>query len=78
MPESYTFEIVIEKEVEAPGYFAWCPALQGCFTQGETIEETREHMVEALTLHLECLRDEGDEIPKDADERVLTKLTVTL
>ena len=44
-------EVVIEKD--ADGYFAYCPSLQGCYTQGETYEETLEHIKDAIRLHLE-------------------------
>jgi len=33
----YTFPVVIEKDED--GYFAYCPTLQGCYTQGDTYEE---------------------------------------
>ncbi len=34
----YTFEIVIE-ECEEGGYYAECPAFQGCHVEGKTYEE---------------------------------------
>jgi predicted RNase H-like HicB family nuclease len=48
-----TFNIVIYKAEEG-GYWATCPALHGCNTQGETIEEIKENMKEAILL---CLED---------------------
>ena len=48
-----TFNIVIY-EAEEGGYWATCPALRGCNTQGDTIEEIRENMREAISL---CLED---------------------
>ena len=38
---------------EAGGYWAECPQLDGCFTQGETISETENNMYEAVALYLE-------------------------
>ncbi len=35
---SFDFQIVIEKEIDDPGYLAYCPALQGCFSNGATVE----------------------------------------
>jgi len=35
----YTFQIVIE-ECEEGGYYAECPAFQGCHVEGATYEET--------------------------------------
>ena len=48
--KSYT--IVIHKAEEG-GYYAECPALKGCYTQGETLEEIRCNMKEAIELYLE-------------------------
>jgi len=38
----YSFEVVIEKEPEDEGYFAYSPTLPGCFGNGKTIEETKK------------------------------------
>ena len=47
----YLLDVVIEKDKD--GYFACCPLIQGCYTQGLTYEETLENMKDALRLHLE-------------------------
>ncbi len=49
--ESYRFAIVVEKDKD--GYFAYCPELQGCYTQGETFEEVIENIKDAIKLHVE-------------------------
>jgi predicted RNase H-like HicB family nuclease len=60
----YSFEIVIERESEDEGYFAYSPTLPGCFSNGRTIEETRRNMREAIQLHVESLVAHGDPIPQ--------------
>lgn len=35
------------------GYWAEVPALPGCFSQGETLEEVRSNLREAIALYLE-------------------------
>jgi len=50
-----TFKIVIFKAEEG-GYWATCPILEGCNTQGETIAEIKENMKEAIALCLEDLK----------------------
>jgi predicted RNase H-like HicB family nuclease len=57
---AYRFSVVIEKDKE--GYFAFCPELQGCYTQGDTYEETLENIKDAIRLHLEDRIEEGEEI----------------
>jgi len=37
---AYKFSVVIEKDIN--GYFAFCPELQGCYTQGDTYEEVQK------------------------------------
>ncbi|MGR3310126.1 MAG: type II toxin-antitoxin system HicB family antitoxin [Candidatus Brocadiales bacterium] len=58
----YRFSVIIEKDKE--GYFAFCPELQGCYTQGDTYEEAQENMKDAIHLHVEDRIEEGEEIPQ--------------
>ena len=48
---TYHFSVIIEKD--SNGYFAFCPELQGCYTQGDTYEETLENIKDAIQLHIE-------------------------
>ena len=50
---------VYEKADEG-GYIAYVAELPGANTQGETIEEARENLKEAVALLLECYREEAD------------------
>ncbi len=55
------FDVVLHKE--ANGYWAEVPALKGCYSQGETIDEIKENIKEAITAWLSVdLPDSGDEI----------------
>jgi predicted RNase H-like HicB family nuclease len=38
------------------GFSAYSPDLPGCITVGDTVEQTREHMQEAIDLYMEELR----------------------
>ncbi len=60
--KSYTFSVVIEKDGD--GYFAFCPELQGCYTQGDSYEEVSENIKDAIRLHIEDRIDCGEEIPQ--------------
>ena len=55
-----SFEIVVEKEQEDEGYFAWSPTLPGCFSNGRTVEEAKRNMREAIQTHLESRHAHGD------------------
>jgi len=59
--KNYRLSVVIEKD--ADGYFAFCPELQGCYTQGESYEEALENVRDAIRLHIEDRLQNGDTIP---------------
>lgn len=53
------FDIVVHKEDN--GYWAEVPALKGCFTQGETIDEIKENIKEAIKAWFSVdLPDDGE------------------
>ena len=56
---------IILHPAEEGGYWAEVPTLSGCFSQGETVEETLIHIKEAIESHLIALKAEGKEAPKD-------------
>ncbi|WP_461834612.1 type II toxin-antitoxin system HicB family antitoxin [Desulfothermus sp.] len=45
--------IVIEKDEY--GYYAYCPELKGCHSQGDSFEEVLSNIKEAIELYLETL-----------------------
>lgn len=53
---SYKVNIVIEKD--GSGYYAYCPELEGCQTQGDSFEEILVNIKEAVALYLETLSGE--------------------
>jgi predicted RNase H-like HicB family nuclease len=73
--KNYRFSVVIERDEE--GYFAFCPELQGCYTQGETYEEVLENVRDAIRLHVEDRLGMGEEIPQD-ESVSLTSLEVAV
>jgi predicted RNase H-like HicB family nuclease len=55
----FNFEILIEKESEDEGYFAYSPTLPGCFSNGRTIEEVKQNIRHAIQHHAESLLAHG-------------------
>ena len=45
--------VIIEKDKY--GYYAFCPELKGCHSQGDPLEEVLENTKEAVQLYLETL-----------------------
>jgi len=60
--KTYRFSIVIEKDKD--GYFAFCPELQGCYSQGANYEEALENIKDAIKLHVEDRIESQEEIPQ--------------
>ena len=42
----------IAVEADSDGYFVSCPALQGCYSQGDTYKEAVENIKDAIRLHI--------------------------
>ena len=59
--KQYDFPIIIEQDED--GYFATCPELQGCYSQGDTYEEVFSNIKDAINLHLQDRLAEKEEIP---------------
>lgn len=56
------YAIVIEKGPSS--YGAYVPDLPGCVAVGETVEEARTLIQEAIAFHLEGLQEDGEPIPE--------------
>ncbi|GAB3920261.1 type II toxin-antitoxin system HicB family antitoxin [Mucilaginibacter myungsuensis] len=63
---SLTYRILLKPEPEG-GYTVNVPALPGCITYGETLEEAKVNAKEAIELYIESLKEHGEDIPTDAD-----------
>ncbi len=66
MMRTLNYRIRLEKEEEG-GYTVIVPALPGCVTFGETVEEAIAMAKEAIEGYIETLRDLGKEVPTDND-----------
>jgi len=53
---NYKVSVVIEKD--GHGYYAYCPELKGCQSQGGSYEEVIANIKEAVELYLETLPEE--------------------
>jgi predicted RNase H-like HicB family nuclease len=57
----YRIQVLIEQDEDGK-YIASCPSLQGCYTQGDTIEEAMENIQDVIEMCLEELLEEQKEI----------------
>jgi len=51
----YKVNIVLEKDEY--GYYAYCPELPGCQSQGDSLEEASTNIKEAVELYIETLSE---------------------
>ncbi|MCR4256259.1 MAG: type II toxin-antitoxin system HicB family antitoxin [Patescibacteria group bacterium] len=50
-----SYPVIVQEDVSG-GYWVSCPTFEGCYSQGETIEESLENIREAISLCREELR----------------------
>ena len=55
-----TYAVVIHED-PAGGFWAEAPALPGCYSQGETVQELLENIREAMSGVLDVLLERGQE-----------------
>ncbi|MDP2941390.1 MAG: type II toxin-antitoxin system HicB family antitoxin [Candidatus Omnitrophota bacterium] len=67
------FKIILEKEPSG-GYSVSVPALPGCATQGETLEECMANAKEAIELYLNSLKE--DKLPAPESDVLLEEIEV--
>ena len=56
------YTVILEQGISSFG--AYVPDLPGCIAAAETREEALQLIAEAIEIHLEDLRERGEEIPK--------------
>lgn len=50
---------------EEGGYWTEVPALPGCYSQGETVEDALANTREAIEAHVAALREDGQDVGQD-------------
>lgn len=61
---NYTFRTIIEPD-EKGTYHGYVPVLLGCHTWGETLEDTRKNLKDAIATYVSSLLADGEQIPVD-------------
>ncbi len=57
------------------GFFAYSPDLLGCVSTGRTREEVEQNIREAITFHVDGLREEGQTIPEPGNYSAYIELS---
>ena len=60
--------VVVVERAENGSFSAYVPDLPGCVACGDTPDEARRSIEEAVALHVESLREHGEPVPEAAAE----------
>lgn len=71
-----SFTVVIEPDEDA--YHAFVPALPGCHTFGDTVDEALMHIKEAMALYIEGLIETNQPVPVEPEPFLITRIPVTV
>jgi predicted RNase H-like HicB family nuclease len=61
----YSYSVFYEADIENGRYAVFVPALPGCHSQGDTMEEAEQNIKEAIELYLESLEADHVAIPQE-------------
>ena len=70
------YTVLLYPEPEVGGYSVLVPALPGCTTIGETVEEGLANAREAIELYIAAEADRGEEVPEEAAPPVVASVDV--
>lgn len=56
------YDVIFEEQFDG-GYTVTVPSLPGCISKGNTFEQAKENISDAIKLYLEDLDADGEEIP---------------
>ena len=62
MSDTLRYQVVVEGN-DRDGYSAFLPSLLGCVSAGDTIDEIKALIVEAVAFHIDGMLEEGLPIP---------------
>jgi predicted RNase H-like HicB family nuclease len=71
------FTAVFEEDPDG-GFVVSVPALPGCLSSGQTFEEARKNIQEAITVYLETLKENGEALPETSGETVFATVLAPL
>lgn len=66
------FTIILTPDEEDGGYVAECPAIPGCISEGDTVEQALNNIKEAIEGCLESLAARNEPLPADGQVIVAT------
>lgn len=62
---------------EKDAFHAYVPALSGCHTWGNSVDEARKNIKDAMSAYLRSLTADGEKIPEDRGIEVVEMISLT-
>jgi antitoxin HicB len=72
----HTYSIVLDPEPDEGGFTVTVPALPGCITEGDTVEECIANAQGAIALYIEELVAQGRPVPEEREHPQVMQVTV--
>lgn len=77
--QTIEYKVVIQKDEENKSYWGYCPDLPGCNSIGDTLEEVKANIKEAILGYLEVLESMKKDIPKPSEDNlIIEKVPITI
>ena len=71
-----TYTVVLTPDPIDGGFIATVPALPGCVTQGDTVEEAIENAEDVIRLFVSSLERHGEPVPEEQDPPIVQSVRV--
>jgi len=68
------YTVLLHRDEEYDGYWVEVPSLPGCVSQGKTKRAALKNIKEAIELHLECMKEDEEEIPVEESSKVVIEV----
>ena len=66
------YNVILTPDLEDGGYTVTVPALPGCISEGDTVEEALTNISDAIALFLASMQSHGEAAPKEVDAIIAT------
>jgi len=70
------YTVVMIPDEDVGGFTAFVPAIPGCVTQGETVEETLARAQDAASALLADYAETGEDIPTESVRTIVTTVEI--
>jgi predicted RNase H-like HicB family nuclease len=72
------YTVILVPEPDGSAYTVIVPLLPGVVTFGSTVDEALAKAREAITCHIEGLADDGEQLPVESEELIVTGVEIVL